>query len=488
MKRVLAFDFGASSGRSILGEFDGHKIDLIEVHRFDNDPVMMNGVFYWDFLRLFHEVKQGIVQAKQKGSFSSIGIDTWGVDFGLLDANGDLLQNPVNYRDARTVGMIEEVCKIIPKEVLYQQTGLQFMELNTLFQLFSLVQKQPELLKRAQTALLMPDLFGYFLTGKKTAEFSIASTTQMMSHQTKQWNHELLNTLSIKSNLFPKIVPAGTTLGAVSPSLCEELGICDVNVISVTGHDTACAVVAVPTTQKDFVFLSCGTWSLLGTELDAPIINEKSSNLNITNEGGYAGSTHFLKNIVGLWHVQETRRQYQREGTTYSYPEIVSLAAATPALVSFIDPDSAEFLIPGNIPERIRAYCQKTHQPIPQSEGEIFQTIYQSLAMKYHFSLEQIQDCTGKEYDTVHIIGGGANATNLCQMTANSTGRTVVAGPIEATALGNIAVQLMADGSISSLQEARKVIANSFQPAIYHPQNTDQWQQAYQRFTQIISS
>lgn len=485
-KRLLAFDFGASSGRAMLGEFDGEKIQLTEVHRFDNNPVTLRGTFYWDALCLLHEIKQGIVKAKAYGAFTSIGIDTWGVDFGLLDANGDLLQNPVHYRDARTVGMVDEVCEKLGRDALYQVTGNQFMELNTLFQFYALAKKNPALLERADCALLMPDLLGYFLTGNKTAEYSIASTTQMMNPYTKQWNTELLKRLGIPARLFPEIVGSGTPLGEVSEEIREELGIGQTQVVSITGHDTACAVVAAPATEEDFIYISCGTWSLFGTELKAPVIGEKSLRHNLTNEGGYGGTIRFLKNIIGLWLIQETRRQYRREGEQYGYNDLERFALASEPFRYFIDPDAPEFVAPGNLPRRIRAYCKRTGQGEPQTVGEIMRCIYESLAMKYRFAFEQIKDCTGKEYRHIHMVGGGTKDNLLCSMTASSTGCTIIAGPIEATALGNIAVQLMAQGDIPDIKQARAVIARSFDPMVYQPQDCDKWEEAYRRFCTII--
>jgi len=485
-KQVLTFDFGASSGRAILGKFDGERIELTEVHRFDNNPVMVRGTFYWDALALFHEIKQGITKARGLGTFSSIGIDTWGVDFGLLDQNGDLMQNPVNYRDARTAGTAEDMSKKISMEDLYNATGVQVMEINTIFQLYSLAQKHPELLEKADCALLMPDLFGYFLTGKKAAEFSIASTTQMLDPVTKSWNKKLMNTLNIPDRLFPDVVKPGTVLGEVSQDICEELGIHDVKVISVTGHDTACAAAAAPASEEDFIFISCGTWSLFGTELKSPIISEESRRHNITNEGGYNGTTTFLKNIIGLWLIQETRRQYRREGKEYSYNDLEKYSVASEPFKYFIDPDAPEFVAPGNIPERMKAYCRRTGQGTPETVGEIMRCIYESLAMAYRHAFEQIQDCTGKAYRDIHMLGGGTKDTLLCSMTANSTGCKIIAGPIEATAMGNVAVQLMAQGDIANLAEAREVIANSFETIEYLPKEEAAWSEAYRRYRTII--
>lgn len=321
-KQVLAFDFGGGSGRAILGSLKDGRIHMEEVYRFSNDPVTVNGTMYWDTLRHFFEMKQGIVKAKQKGGFESIGIDTWGVDFGLLDAHGDLLESAVHYRDDRTVGMQEEVFRVIPKERVYELTGLQFENFNTIFQLYALVKKRPWILEKADTFLLMPDLFNYFLTGEKRAEFTMAATTQLLDAREKKWSKEILNALQIPERILPEIVPSGTVVGELREEICRELGVEPAKVIAITGHDTQSAVISVPTQEKDFMFISCGTWSLFGTELDAPVIGEKSMKCNISNEGGYANTTTLLKNIIGLWLAQESRRQWIREGQEYSFGEL----------------------------------------------------------------------------------------------------------------------------------------------------------------------
>lgn len=485
-KQVLTFDFGASSGRAMLGRFDGERIELTEVHRFENNPVMLRGTFYWDVLAIFHEIKQGITKARAYGPFSSIGIDTWGVDFGLLDKNGDLLQNPVHYRDARTAGALKAVGEKIGMEELYAETGVQIMEINTIFQLFTLAHRQPELLAQAGCALLMPDLLGYFLTGKKASEYSIASTTQLLDPASGGWNRTLMRRLGLPEHLFPDVVESGTVLGEVSPEIAEELGIPGVRVVSVTEHDTACAVVAAPAAEEDFIFISCGTWSLFGTELKAPIISGESRRHNITNEGGFHKTTTFLKNIIGLWLIQETRRQYRREGKEYGYNDLEKFSVAAAPFRYLIDPDAPEFVAPGNIPGRIREYCRRTGQGTPETVGEIVRCIYESLAMTYRRALEQIQECTGKRYRQIHMIGGGTKDTLLCGMTADATGCRVVAGPIEATAMGNAAVQLMAQGDLADLREARKAVARSFRPAEYLPKEKAVWDEAYGRYLSIV--
>ena len=485
-KRVLAFDFGASSGRAIIGCFDGDKITLEEVHRFSNDPVSVGGTVYWDVLRLFYEIKQGIIKAKIAGGFDSIGIDTWGVDFGLIDSEGKLMENPVHYRDARTVGLVDEAFKTMPKEKLYGITGIQFMELNTLFQLISLKKYRPWMLERADKMLFMPDLFGYMLTGKMCAEYSIASTSQLIDLDKRTWSKEILDAFGIKESIFAPLVQPGTVLGELSKEICEECGVNPVPVISVCGHDTQSAITSVPCEDGDFAFLSSGTWSLFGTELDKPIVNETSININITNEGGFDGSTGFLKNIIGLWLIQESRRQWKREGKEYSYADLEKLALAADPFKCFIDPDAPEFVPHGNIPERVREFCRKTGQYVPETVGEIMRCIYESLAMKYRLTFEKLRECTERDYPVIHVIGGGTKDGLLCQMTANSCDRTVKAGPIEATVMGNVAVQLMSDGSVENIGQARKIVAESSELKTFEPKDTDKWAVAYEDFLKII--
>ncbi len=484
-KRVLAFDFGASSGRAILGSFDGEKITLREIHRFSNDPVDVNGTIYWDVLRLFHEIKQGLIKAKNDGGYSSIGIDTWGVDFGLIDECGCLLENPVHYRDTRTSGMIDEAFKSLPKEEFYNLTGIQFMELNTVFQLLSLKLKRPHILERADKLLFMPDLFAYMLTGVKSTEYSIATTSQMIDLKTKGWSKEVLDRLGLPERLLTNIVPSGTVIGKMSDGVCEECGIEPVDVVSVCGHDTQSAITAVPSGEEYFAFISSGTWSLFGTELKTPIVNEKAIKMNVTNEGGYGYITGFLKNITGLWLIQESRRHWQRQGQNYSYADLEKLALEAKPFRCFIDPDAPEFIPHGNIPKRVREYCEKTGQYVPQTVGEIMRCIYESLAMKYRLTFEKLMDCTGKDYPVIHVIGGGTKDTLLCRMTANSCNRTVKAGPIEATVLGNIAVQLLASGDIKDIAQAREIISNSESVTVYTPENADEWEKAYRNYINI---
>lgn len=485
-KKVLAFDFGASSGRAMIGSFDGEKIELEEIHRFSNDPVIVNGTMYWDILRLFHEIKQGLIKAKHHGGFESLAIDTWGVDFGLLDEEGRLLENPIHYRDNRTKGMIEKSLEKISKEEFYRITGSQFMEINTVFQLLSLSESRPRLLERAKTLLLIPDLFNYMLTGEKKTEYSIASTTQLLDAEKGTWSDKILGALNIPGDILTDIVLPGTQVGTLSDEICGELGVPKANVIAVAAHDTQSALAAVPTTDKDFIFISCGTWSLFGTELERPIINDRSIQYNITNEGGYNKSASFLKNIIGLWLIQESRRQWIREGKEFGFGDLEVMAKGAKPFKSLIDPDAEEFVPAGNVPRRIREYCKRTGQEIPETEAEIVRCINESLALKYRYTFEQIKDCTGKDYEVIHMVGGGIQSKLLCQMAADSCHCKVTAGPVEATVLGNIALQFMSNGTIKDLETARKVIAKSPDITHYNPKDKEEWDRAYERFLKLL--
>ena len=486
MKRILAFDFGASSGRAMLAVFQDGKITTEEIHRFSNDPVPVNGVLYWDVLRLYHEIRTAISLAVNRGGFDAIGIDTWGVDFGLLDAKGNLLGNPVHYRDPRTNTIPDEVFKLVPKEEIYRHTGIQFMHFNTIYQLYYLVTREPEMLSRCETMLQIPDLFAYFLTGVRKGERTNASTTNLYNPMTHDWDRELCAKLGIPERILPELIDAGESYGPLRPELCEELGCQPVPVIAVGTHDTAAAVVSAPATEKDFVYISCGTWSLFGTENDCPVINEESVEANFTNEGGYGGTIRFLKNIMGLWLIQESRRQWKREGEDVSFNQLEQEALASEPFCSFIDVDHPYFESPGNLPGNVVRYCRETGQLVPQTRGEIMRCIYQSLAMKYRYTFENLQRLTGRKYHAIHILGGGIKDGLLCRMTAAACGVEVLAGPAEATVTGNIAVQLIHLGEIEDLWQARKVIRDSVPVTSYQPENPEEWDAHYQKYLKAI--
>ena len=482
--KVLAFDFGASSGRAIIGTFENGKISLEEIHRFDNGPVLMNGGFYWDLPKLLHEVKQGLIKAEEYG-YESIGIDTWGVDYALITLDGLLLGNPYNYRDERTVPVFEKLKETIGEEELYNMTGIQNMNINTLYQLLETKENHPDFYALADRIILMPDLFGYLLTGKVYAERSMASTTQLLDPYTKEWNKKLIDKLGLDITKFPELVDSGTRIAPISDEICKELDIKPKMLTAIAGHDTASAVVAVPAKAKDFVYISCGTWSLFGTELQEPCITKMSAEMNITNEGGYGRTTRFLKNIIGLWIIQETRRQFKRDGKDYSYADMEKMAREAKPMQCFIDPDDPRFTPPGNQIQRIREFCQETGQYVPKTDGEIVRCIYESLAMKYKYTFENLQKCTGKTFEAIHMVGGGTKDGFLCQMTSDATNVPVIAGPIEATAAGNIAVQLIAAGEIKDLKEAREIIAESFSVKEFVPQDKS-FEEHYEQFCKLL--
>jgi len=486
-KKVLAFDLGASSGRAIAGSFDGSRLTLDELHRFSNDPVMMNDTFYWDFTRLMYEIKTGIQKASSLGC-DSMGVDTWGVDFGLITKNGRLVDMPVNYRDVRNIPMPEEVFKKVPASRVYGSTGIQIMDINSIFQLYYIASRTPELIDMAESMLFIPDLINYYLSGAKVSEYSIASTSALLDAKTGNWDRDLITSLGIKDHILRDIVPCGTKIGSLSAKVADELNVKPLDVIASAGHDTAAAVAAVPVKDKNenWAFLSCGTWSLLGMELDKPLINDETYAANFTNEGGVGGTIRFLKNIIGLWLMQESRRQWQREGSDMSFADIDKLTAQSKPLQRFIDPDYPEFVRPGNMPKRIADFCIATGQSAPETKGDISRTITESLALKYRRNIEQLERLTGKKIDTLYIIGGGVKDKLLCAYTACATGKRVVAGPVEATATGNILTQLISAGCFKDVWEARECVERSYPVDVYEPENTAEWDAAYEKFLKII--
>ena len=485
-KKVLAFDFGASSGRAMLGILDGGVISMQEIHRFSNDPVSIHGTLYWDVLRLFHEIKAGISKAVQAGGFDSIGIDTWGVDFGLIDEKGLLLENPVHYRDLRTEEIPPVVFAQLSKEDIYAQTGIQFMRINTLYQLKYLSLNRPQLLSQAKTLLFMPDLLAYFLTGEKRCEMTIASTSNLLDAKTKKWAEPVLKEIGVPESLFPPMIQPGEQYGSLLPELCEEFGCEPVPVVAVCTHDTASAVVSVPASAPDFAYISSGTWSLFGTELHEPVLSREAELANFTNETGYGKTTRFLKNIMGLWVIQESRRQWLREGAQCGYDTLENEALEAKPFCCYIDIDAPEFETPGNLPRRIRAFCERTGQYVPQTRGEIMRCIYQSLAMKYRYTFETLHRLTGKEFHHIHVIGGGIKDTLLCQLTADACSIPVLAGPAEATAMGNISVQLIAAGMLDGASGARKAVTCSTKLKQYLPSQPEVWEAAYTEFLKIL--
>lgn len=488
MLKVLAFDYGASSGRAILGRFDGEVLKLDEMHRFSNDPVLVGGSFYWDTLRLYHEMKQGILKCLQNGytDLAGIGTDTWGCDYGLLDKSGRLMANPYHYRDNRTDGMIEEACKLVPKREIYEHTGIQFLKFNTLYQLLATKLSGSAMLEQAKTLLLMPDLLNYFLTGEKVSERTEVSTTQMYNPITGDWAKPLLEKLGIPTHMLTDIADTGAIIGRISGAVREELNVGDIPVIAVAEHDTGSAVVSVPTAGGPFAYLSSGTWSLLGVESDVPVINDNTYELNYTNEGGINRTTRLLKNIMGLWIYQECKRTWDKAGEGLSFDELEERAAASDPFVSLINPDEDMFMDPGHMPDKVRDYCSRTGQKVPETKAAIVRCIMESLALKYRYAVEGLERIVGYKLPVIHIVGGGCRNTMLCQFTANATGKQVIAGPVEATSVGNVMSQLIALKEIASLQDARMITRKSFPMVEYEPKDRSRWDDEYGRFLKLI--
>ncbi len=473
---VIAVDLGAESGRVMEIAFDGERLEQHEIRRFPNVPVRVHDTLYWDVLQLFHEIKSGIDAIADR--VASIGVDSWGVDFALLDRDGNLLGNPIHYRDARTDGMMEWVFERVPRRTIFERTGIQFMQLNTLYQLASLVKNRSPLLEIAHTYLTFPDLFHNWLCGSRTCEFTHASTTQIFNPRSGDWDWETLAAIGVPAHIFPDVIQPGTRLG-------EYNGI---PVTAPAAHDTGSAVVAVPTTTDNFAYLSSGTWSLLGLELRQPVINDIAYRENVTNEGGVYGTYRFLKNVVGLWVVQQCRATWKAQGTDYSYEQLTYEASQAEPFRSYIDPDDPLFLPHGDMPARIRDYCRRTGQPVPETVGQMTRTIFESLALKYRLVLDCLTKLADKRVDRLHIIGGGARNTLLCQMAANATGREVVAGPFEATALGNGIVQFITLGVLDNIAQARDILSRTQNTTTYEPQEVDTWEAEYQRYRSIIAS
>ena len=486
MSKLLAFDLGAESGRALVGDFDGKRLALEELHRFANGPVQIFDRLYWDPLRLFGEMKQGLALfAREHGKdLAAIGVDTWGVDFALLGPDDALLDNPRNYRDPRTDGMLAAAFSRMSREDIFAHTGVQFMKLNTLYQLLAM--RDSPLLQTAQTFLMIADLFNFYFTGTKVCEFSNATTTQFYDPRKSAWSTELLQGLGLPTHFLPEIVQPGTQVGTLLPSIVAETGLNSVPVIAPATHDTGSAVAAVPAETSDYAYISSGTWSLMGVELDEPLVSDQALRYNFTNEGGVGPSYRFLKNIMGLWLVQECRRTWEREGRAFSYEQLTAMAHDAMPFVALIEPDDERFLTPGDMPARIRSYCEETGQPVPADEGQIIRTILESLALKYRYVLQSLETVLDRRLECIHIVGGGIQNRLLCQFTASAAARPAIAGPLEATGIGNLLLQLIGLGQLASLTEARQVVRHSFDPQIYEPEQTAEWDAAYDRFRPLL--
>jgi rhamnulokinase len=471
MSRFLAIDLGAETGRAILGTLEGGRLTLEELHRFPNTPVRLLTGLYWDTLRLFHEIRQAlsICGRERKLALDGIGIDTWGVDFGLLGSDGALVDDPRHYRDSRTNGMLEKTFAVVPRQEIFAETGIQFMPLNTLYQLHAMRISGSPALNAATKLLFMPDLFNYWLTGEMRAEVSIASTSQFYNPVKNQWASGLFRRLDLPERILPELMLPGTRLGTLLPEIAESSGLSsNVPVYATACHDTASAVAAVPAEGDGWCYISSGTWSLMGVELDAPVINQQSLALNFTNEVGAGNKIRFLKNIAGLWLLQECRRAWTLAGSAYSYEELSKLAAAAPPVGDLIDPDA--FPEPGRMPERIAEYCRARGWQAPDQPGGMTRLILESLASTYRKVLFNLETLLNQPINRVHIVGGGSRNQLLNQLAANATGRTIIAGPAEATAAGNILVQAIGAGEVSGLSEARKIVQRSFALETYQPE------------------
>ncbi|MEI7026086.1 rhamnulokinase [Paenibacillus sp. y28] len=484
---VLAYDLGAGSGRAVIGRLTDGKLTIEEIHRFPNDPVQVGSRLHWDILRLYHEIKQGLLKAKHQGiQPDSLAIDSWAVDFGLIGANGELLGNPYHYRDHHTDGVMDQVCDLLGKDYLFSRTGLQFLPFNTIYQLVALKEAGSPQLAQGQRLLMIPDLLRYFLTGEAHSEFTNATTTQLYNPLEESWDAELIGKLDLPSHLFGDVLQPGQPAGHLQPSVQEELGVGPIPVLTCAEHDTGSAVAAVPAVDSDFAYLSCGTWSLMGTELNKPLLSPEALSANFTNEGGVDGTYRFLKNIMGLWILQECRRTWEKEGQPYSFPELIALAEASEPFACLIDPDDPLFLNPVHMPRAIHEYCQRTGQEAPGTIGAVVRCVMESLALKYRYVLESVESLSGKRFAGLHMVGGGINNKLLCQFTANAIAKPVWAGPTEGSAIGNVIVQLIALGQIANLREARDIVRRSFPIETYEAQDSTAWERAYGTFVPLI--
>ena len=483
---LLAFDLGASNGRAILGRFDGDKLEMRELHRFENNYIEMNGVFYWDLPYLYNQLKKGLLAFKHAGlgDLDCCGIDTWGVDYGLLDRNGHLLGNPRSYRMSVDEDM-HRVWKTVPHAKLFERTGIATMNFNTIYQLARRKAEGDVALENAETLLLLPDLLGYFLTGEMKSEYTEVTTSMLYNPTEKDWDWETIRALGLPEKIFTPIDRAGSLRGKLRPELCAELGINAANFAAVGTHDTASAVAAIPGSGS-FAFCSSGTWSLFGVETDAPILTPEVRDSNFSNEGTIQGGFRPLKNIMGLWLIQECRRDWIKQGKEYSWNDIVIEARKAEPLRSIIDPDFGDFFAGGNMEKKIQAYCERTGQPVPRTVGEVSRCIYESLALKYRWALERLEEIKGARIDTLNIVGGGIQNKLLNQMAADSLNRPVITGPVEGAAIGNLLAQAMALGAVKDIDDLRRVVRNSEDVNEYTPNHTPEWEAAYQKLLKLL--
>jgi len=485
-KPYLAFDFGAESGRAVLAHLQSGILTTEEVHRFANEPVEYGGSLHWDVARLWFEVRKALAWLGEM-ELAGIGVDAWGVDYALLGERGELLQNPYHYRDRRTEGVMDEVVRIVGREEIYQATGIQFMPINTLYQLFAARRQTPKMLEAAKCLLTIPDLFNYWLTGNAVCEFTNATTTQMVDPVKRAWAAGLMQRLELPVHLPAPIVEPGTIIGTLLPEITGHSSLAGTPVIAPACHDTGSAVASI-SARDGTAFLSSGTWSLVGTELDSPVITSDALRLNFTNEGGVNGTTRLLKNVMGLWMLQGCRQSWTAQELSYDYRELIELATREASFRHLVDPDDESFLRPPNMLAAINQFCTRTHQPVPQEPGAYVRAVLESLAFKYRMVLRNLEQVSGKRIEQIRIIGGGSKNRLLNQLTADASGRKVLAGPAEATALGNVALQILATGGATSLQEVRAIVDRSFPIEVFEPLETDKWDQHAERFEQYCGS
>jgi rhamnulokinase len=487
MKRKvhLAIDLGASSGRVLAGLFDGETLELAEIHRFANGPVNVNGRLYWRTFELWHNILAGLrLAARQFGDeIVSVGVDAWGVDFGLLDRNGELLGAPVAYRDARTNGGFDRAFAVVPREEIFAETGLQFMELNTLYQLHAAKQSGSPPLDRAARLLHMPDLFHWMLTGEQANEATIASTSQLFNPRARTWSDKLIERFGFPREIFGQILEPGTMLGPLLAHVAEETGLKNVNVVLPGSHDTASAVLAVPAATPNWAYISSGTWSLMGLEASNPVINDDAFHWNFTNEGGVAGTTRLLKNISGLWLVQECQRVWKSQGHDYDWQQLTELAQEAEPLAAVVDPDDPRLIAPRDMPATLATLVAESGQSAPETHGAIVRTALESLVLKYREELGHLEHLGGSPIEHLHIVGGGTQNRLLCQLTADACNRPVLAGPVEATAIGNVLMQAIAAGDVADVPQAREVVRRSFDLVEYHPHEDNRWEEAAARLS-----
>lgn len=487
---VCAVDLGAESGRVSLGRFDGTRLDIEVIHRFANRSVRLAGTLHWDTLAIFDEILQGLRKAVQaaEGPIASVGVDTWGVDFGILGEHGELLGVPVHYRDRRTEGLIEEVTSLVPREEIYAKSGIAFWPFNTLYQLRTLALQHSPLLREGRTLLFTPDLLHYWLCGAKVSERSIASTSQCLAVESDTWLVELLESLGIPSGMMPPVVPSGTRLGELLPDIAAAVGQHGMQVIAPPCHDTASAVVATPLSSAQAAYLSCGTWSLLGIESETPMATPEALAAEFTNEKGIGASYRILKNIMGLWLVQQSRAAWARAGEQYEYADLASMATQSAPFQSWIDPNDLRFYAPENMVAAMQQACADSGQPIPQTVPEVMRCLLESLAFAYRAAIDQLEQLKGIAVPCLHIIGGGSQNRTLCQWAANALGRPVIAGPTEGTTMGNLLTQLLSLGEVADLAQIRQIVRQSCDLITYEPQDVTDWQQAYQRYQQVVAA